>query len=1296
MQQINQIEAKDITRLDGLQLVRLLHTLLCAEARTRNITSTGIHVPFEINVKDGGSDGQWDGEIEVNDFIPSKLTFFQSKAQLLGPTGCADEIHKEDSKELKSQVKTVLEAGGAYVFFCSHPYNKKLIGDRIAKAREALKAAGRRSWKKDKLHFLDANLIARWVNQHSAAFAYVCRCTGIWQAVAFRDYRHWRDDQLFEYDFQSNEQLQGFISEIRATLSDSRGIARITGPSGLGKTRLGFEVFNARSNGDGEKIRETLAASVVYLDMQIHGQQTLGWVDQLTLGRYSGVIVVDNCSRQDHYNLERMVQHQDCRLSLLTVDYVPENSVGDSALQVSLTPEIMRDVVPRILSTVPGLKDQLGEAGIQRVSEFAHGFPQIAILTAKAGHALDLKTLNQQGALANRLLWGWDAEDPRAKEIIRCLAPFTEIGRSGKFSSQLTFVRDQLCGGLNDYDFNRLTRRFFDNRVIQEVGDFLQVVPPPLAAALAAEWIEDVPDQDFQDLLPKINECGLIDSFCKRLRQLDFSPRAQALCEKLMGPTGPFSVAEVLNSEAGSKVFRSLSEVNPLAAVECLYRVTNRWTSEDFAQLSSGRRNLVWALEKLVWDPAFFTRAARVLMGFAAGETETLANNATQQFCQLYHIFLPGTGCPIMDRFKVIEEGLLKDEGKIKDVCVKALSAALSADRFMRTGGSEQTGTQLPKSDYVPTNGEILEYWRKAFMILIGLIREGSDISTKARDALGSKLGAILTCVLVNELEEEFKLTSEGLSCFWPTAREEIKRILDYQSGIAQKQREVIERWLGYVTPTDLRNRLINTIATPGWHHADDKDGNLIDLSEANAVQLAEHFHQTGENWINHIDALLQGEQQQTWQFGRRCLELAPEPEKLFNTCLQAYSSLDRAVRNPQLLRGMINLWKGSPVASKILDRIAENPDLRIDLLIPLTTACATSVADFERVASLTKSGALTAESIGAFAFGSITLEFEVSAFLAALTALKNQVPETAPLILYVAFMFCHNNPVTFEALRGLLADLVVTPYVIKSMKSSQIGHAWDMCLEFLLQKPDEGFVQRISQSLVGTIVSNPGVAYLDSYIPKIVGLLLRDHPKLAWPAFSAALREENGEIRFSIIELLSRKGRIGDSGTPLWQLPTQELKAWAEQNKDLLPFFLGSVPLYKIEKLDSTLPAGETQDVGSDSNKTARPIQVLGETLIGPASDEHYVWHSHAKILLDLCGKDELLDCLHSNIFSFGSTGSRVPYLEKRMALVADLAKAENPDFKEIAESLATSLREEIRREEKWDVQRAAGIYVR
>ena len=1289
MNQLNQIEAADITRLDQAQMVRLLHTLLCSEARQRNVNKSGIHVPFEINVKDGGSDGKWDGDIEPNDYIPNKLTFYQSKAQELGPAQCADEIHKEKSTELKSQVKAVLDAGGAYVFFCSHPYNPDLIASRITKAREALQNAGRPTWEIDSLHFLDATLIAQWTNLHAAAFAYVCRCARISQAVGLRDYHHWRHEKSFQVIFQSNETLDGFIRQIREALSVTRGIARITGPSGLGKTRLGFEVFNQTMTGAGEKIREVLAASVAYCDMEIHGKAILGWVEQLCLAGYSGAIVVDNCSLEDHRCLQKMIEHPACRLSLLTLDYVPERPFGNSISHVGLTPEVMRDVVPKILEAIPGLPERLGgQSGISRISTFAHGFPQIAILTAEAEQALDWTMLNQQGALADRLLWGRDDNrDPQAKEFVRCLSVFTEVGVSGRHAAQFEFFRAALCSGISAYDFNRATGRFRQNRVIQVVGDFMMVSPPPLAVALAAEWLNDIPDEDLLRILSELSQVNLVDSFCKRLQQLDFSDRAKELSEKLMGPNGPFADAEVLNSEVGSRVFRSLSEVNPLAATDCLYRVLAGRTSSQLSEQTGGRRDLVWALEKLVWSEELFPKAARVVMALAGAETETCSNNATGLFCQLFHVGLPGTRCPLMNRLEVVREGLASGEATVRTVCVKALGEALESNHFSRTSGPEHRGTRPSETDYQPaTYPEIWAYWKDSVLLLKGLIFSGDALSAEALDVLGNRLGTVLSCPLAREIEGDIKAICDSRSNYWASAREELKRFLEILELNKSAPNPIAQRWLQWVTPMDLRNRLINIVCSPGWHHREDSSGKFIDLSREAVEKLAEELARTGEDWFAHIDCLLEGTQQETWHFGRKLLELSSDAAGLFERCLEAYRNRDPKQRVPQLLRGMLNFFAGTKFASEILDRIASDDNLREELLLPLTTAAAMTVADFTRVSTLIISGKLPPTSIDQFSYASVTEPFDRGEFIAAMEELTDKVPESAPYVLHIVSMYCHHREAErMASMSALLEKLLVIPELVSTVGTSSISFAWKTCAEGLLKNPPEGFVKRLSSAVIEALEKKSYFLVEDSYISGIANRLLCHHSAEAWPVFAGALRKENGEPRFAVVELLARTGRYGDAKTPIWELPEPDFRAWADSNRDLLPHFLGRIPLYVVEKVESSASAV------TDAPDEGPPFD---DETAGIRKGERYVWHPYAQILVELCGRDALQDALASNLFSFGSVGSRVPYLQRRAELVGELARSADPDLKRIAETLLESLEAAIAEERKRDEQYAAGIY--
>ena len=117
-----------------------------------------------------------------------------------------------------------------------------------------------------------------------------------------------------------------------------------------------------------------------------------------------------------------------------------------------------------------------------------------------------------------------------------------------------------------------------------------------------------------------------------------------------------------------------------------------------------------------------------------------------------------------------------------------------------------------------------------------------------------------------------------------------------------------------------------------------------------------------------------------------------------------------------------------------------------------------------------------------------------------------------------------------------------------------------------------------------------------------------------------------------------------------------------AQRYRDLIPLVLHFMSLYSVD---------ETETGG-----------------------ERFHWHPHALVLIELGKKDSVKQCISSNLLSFGSTGSRVPYLDKRIALVKDLMATENPELRAIAESVMRTLEAHKEFEQKRDAEHAVGIY--
>ncbi len=162
---------------------------------------------------------------------------------------------------------------------------------------------------------------------------------------------------------------------------------------------------------------------------------------------------------------------------------------------------------------------------------------------------------------------------------------------------------------------------------------------------------------------------------------------------------------------------------------------------------------------------------------------------------------------------------------------------------------------------------------------------------------------------------------------------------------------------------------------------------------------------------------------------------------------------------------------------------------------------------------------------------------------------------------------------------------------------------------------------------------------------------------------FVAALKARDKGDYYFLIKLLTDGGSSFENhGSPLWGLPATELASWAEENPDMVPLILHFMSLFIVKK-------------GADGT-------------------EEFGWHPHTLILLQFGNIDDVIGCVHANIASFGSTGSRVPYLEKRIALLKSLPTEGNERFLRIGNTVRGFLEASLEMAKRHDEQFAAGIY--
>ena len=84
------------------------------------------------------------------------------------------------------------------------------------------------------------------------------------------------------------------------------------------------------------------------------------------------------------------------------------------------------------------------------------------------------------------------------------------------------------------------------------------------------------------------------------------SEPASRIVRDLLGPNGPFQDGEYLKTRLGSHFFKALAEADPKSALKCVMRTIGTWDKDALLQFTIGRRDVIWALEKIAMKRDLF------------------------------------------------------------------------------------------------------------------------------------------------------------------------------------------------------------------------------------------------------------------------------------------------------------------------------------------------------------------------------------------------------------------------------------------------------------------------------------------------------------------------------------------------------------------------------------------------------------------------------------------------------------------------------------------------------------------
>lgn len=519
-------------------------------------------------------------------------------------------------------------------------------------------------------------------------------------------------------------------------------LVQFLGLSGIGKSRLMFEIFKDEDNSNN-----------YYCD-DASDEKLLNELSTLLREKSDtkGIIVLDDCNADAFCKISKLRLEIESSFKIVGI-YNDPNAIERQAgvnllfLQRSDLAESVNEYVEKQLETY-------GEQAVdikKQIQTLSDGFPGVAINVLRFYKENGFTSFLKDDDLWKRMCSYQDLGEDKQKAL-QSLSLFEPLGYKQEFAKDYDFIRDNpsITSFYNktkeevDDIFETLIDSYTKRELIEINSCWLLVRPLPLAVWLVGQWFRNCGQNRFVQVLNDLDAIQeqaqanrMKRALCKRIQNMQDNEKAKYLFERLMAVGAPFHYEEVVCSDFGSQLFLAISTVNPVAVTNCLYDVVMP-QSIDWTKNIKGdvRRNYIWCLERLSMPETTFRKAALLLAKFSLAENESWANNATGQLLQLFHVALSGTETTLRQRLDVIEElRTLGDE--YIPIVLKVIDSAFSYSHFSRNAGYEHIDGKV-YTDFEPMGVDICEYWEGCIKILGELLQYRPDSVNQIADIIVS------------------------------------------------------------------------------------------------------------------------------------------------------------------------------------------------------------------------------------------------------------------------------------------------------------------------------------------------------------------------------------------------------------------------------------------------------------------------------------------------------------------------------------------------------------------------------
>jgi hypothetical protein len=1068
--------------------------------------------------------------------------------------------------------------------------------------------------------------------------------------IASESYRDWLahdNGRSHGYSFVTDDTRLNDLNSLQNALKKKNSLVRITGLSGLGKTRLITEYIDIDID---SSLKEE---DVIIFNATSHENEIKETIKEAIKDKACGLVIIEHCSLALHDYLAVELSLYPSNLRIITVNFYDESVTNSPYIHLAKLDDT--SVTTLIKPVLPQFDDEQ----LRRIVSFVEGFPLLAILIAERFRDQGVLSaeLTERG-FAEKLINADGKLSDEHKRILQVCSLFDVFGIEDKAIEQADYIIE--LANSNRASFGQVMKQFTDRKIINRVGCFARIVPKPLATHLASTWWDNNIQDELENLINTLPD-SLFDSFCTQIKYLDSSPKVREFVNKLYGTNSPFGQAELLLSTKGSNLFRALVEVNPEATSLLLYRTFKSISDEQIKEIAGDvRRNLIWALEMLVFHDVLFEKSAWCLFKLAQFENESYGNNATGQFSQLFRWQLSGTQANFEQRLTILKKIINLNEENSDLVVIEAIKVAIDSHGGSRSVGAEFQGTKAELEEWRPKIWqEIFDYWENLLDIYLGLVKK-DHLADAVKNAFGHEIRGLIKYMPLSVLDSFIRGVIASSGKYWPAAAQSVTHTLHYDiEGLKDEQLSAIREWEKLLSPdTDnLEEQLKLVVLNPSRDHEKDKDGHYIDVAAEDAIALAHELKERSLELVSYFELLMTfPEQKQTWVFAKEVALCSTSCDELLDNLLK-YLRLN-SKSNTQFISGFLyGLNIRNPEKwDEISKLVGLDNQLHIFYPYAMTSGNFTK-GHLNVLISLIKEGHIAIHASSLLIYGSVTQrlsESDIAEFCSELSKLGGY---SAWISLHILSMYTHGrNDYDYEVLKPVLTELALAVSFKKGDKhGGRYVYHWQKVVEELLQVDSEEFAIHLCKHLIQQVADHD-VDYSDlwDYLHEAFYKAFELHGRSIWPVIQNEFIENEGIKKYRLVELLGRgKERHKKSPSIFTLLDESLVIEWCKKNEALL-IVARTLTLFEIK----------------DEKKTVNPLLL--------------------KLIENYGDNDLLLNEVSANYHSRSWSGSLVPYLEKDKECIEPFKMHKNGLVQQWATDFCSMLDEEIDRENKSDAEEA------